>query len=162
MQLNELLENSDIKAISKQTNISESALEAIFANEFCYMKRVRCMGFLSILEREYAADLSTLRAAAEQFYDNNYEDCSVTLAMEDNRKSHNESSNTPTVLFILVLFILASLYFVSKFDAQQIRAMLPFNDKLSAMFSDDSNISQNLSIESVTTTSEINKSQQRE
>ena len=53
MQLNELLENNDIKDISKKTKISESALEAIFANEFCYLKRAQCMGFISIIEREY-------------------------------------------------------------------------------------------------------------
>jgi len=158
MQLNELLENSDIKAIAKKTNISESALEAIFANEFCYLKRVQCMGFLSIIEREYKADLNSLRAAAEQFYANNYEDCSVALAMVDEPKANKESSSLLVVLTVLALFVVASWYFVNKFDAQQIKTMLPFNDKLSAMFGDDSNISQNLSIESVTTASEPNKS----
>jgi cytoskeletal protein RodZ len=159
MQLNELLENSDIKAIAKKTNISESALEAIFANEFCYLKRVQCMGFLSIIEREYKADLNSLRAAAEQFYANNYEDCSVALAMVDEPKSHKESSRLPLVLLVLVLLAIASWYFINKFDTQQIKTMLPFNEKLGAMFSDDSNITQSLSIESVTTTSETNKSQ---
>jgi cytoskeletal protein RodZ len=159
MQLNELLENNDIKDISKKTNISESALEAIFANEFCYLKRVQCMGFISIIEREYRADLSSLRVSAEQFYANNYEDCSVALAMVDEPKSHKESSKLPLVLLVLVLLVIASWYFINKFDTQHIRTMLPFNEKLSAMFSDDSNISQSLSIESVTTTSETNKSQ---
>jgi len=158
MQLNELLENSDIKAIAKKTKISESALEAIFANEFCYLKRVQYMGFLSIIEREYKADLNSLRAAAEQFYANNYEDCSVALAMVDEPKSHKESSKLLLVLLVLVLLAIASWYFINKFDTQHIKTMLPFNEKLSAMFSDDSNISQSLSIESVTTASEPNKS----
>jgi hypothetical protein len=157
MQLNELLEQEDIKTISKRTNISESSLEALFANEFCYLKRVQCMGFISIIEREYKIDLSSFRASAEQFYANNYEDCSVALGMIDEPKSSHTTSKVPLVLVVIVLLGVASWYFFNKFDAQQIKGMLPFNEKLSTVFGGDNNISDGLSIESVTTL-EINKS----
>jgi hypothetical protein len=156
MQLNELLEQEDIKSISQKTNIPENSLKAIFANEFCYLKRVQCMGFISIIEREYKADLSSLRAIAEQFYANNYEDCSVVLGMIDEPKSSHTTSKVPLVLVVIVLLGVASWYFFNKFDAQQIKGVLPFNEKLSTGFGGN-NISDGLSIESVTTL-EINKS----
>ena len=117
------------------------------------------MGFISIIEREYKIDLSSLRTSAEQFYTNNYEDCSVVLAMTDKLKPYKEPSKLPLVLLVLVLLVVASWYFINKFDAQQIKTMLPFNEKFSAIFEDDSNTSQSLSIKSVTIASETNKSQ---
>ena len=61
MQANEIVEENSIESISLRTRIPEEALRKLFAGECADMQKVHVQGFLSILEREYRADLSTLR-----------------------------------------------------------------------------------------------------
>ena len=130
MQLSEILERDDIKIISKKTNISENSLEALIKNEFCYLKKVQCMGFISIIEREYKADLSALRSAAEQFYANHYEDCGVALNVSENIPTAEESASSskkfPLILVLLIALGVAFWFFKDKIDTQKIKDMLPF------------------------------------
>jgi len=60
MQLNEILEENTIKGISQKTKISENNLENLLAANFAALKKIKTLGFISILEREYKADLSVL------------------------------------------------------------------------------------------------------
>ena len=68
MQLNEILEENTIKGISQKTKISEDNLENLLAANFDALKKIKTLGFISILEREYKADLSTLREEALAHY----------------------------------------------------------------------------------------------
>ncbi len=61
MQANEILEDNSIESISLRTRIPEEALQKLFAGECAGMQKVHVQGFLSILEREYRADLHALR-----------------------------------------------------------------------------------------------------
>ena len=149
MHLSEILEKYSIEDISKKTNISEYSLEKLFAGEFCYLKKVQCMGFISIVEREYKADLSSLKDSAKQFYAQNYEDCSVTMGMPIDEPV-KERSKLPMVLLVLLLLGGASWYFITKFDKEKFKQMLPFNEATSSMFS-SGDTSPSLSIESITT-----------
>jgi len=150
MHLSEILEKYAIEDISKKTNISDYSLEKLFAGEFCYLKKVQCMGFISIVEREYKADLSSLKDSANQFYAQNYEDCSVTMGMPIDEPV-KERSKVPMVLLVLLLLGGASWYFITKFDKEKFKDMLPFNEQVSAIFSSGDEISDELSIESITT-----------
>ena len=68
MQLNEILEEHTIKSISQKTKISEDNLENLLAANFDALKKIKTLGFISILEREYKADLSALREEALAHY----------------------------------------------------------------------------------------------
>ena len=68
MQLNEILEENTIKSISQKTKISEENLENLLAANFDALKKIKALGFISILEREYNTDLSALKANQNCFY----------------------------------------------------------------------------------------------
>jgi hypothetical protein len=127
MQLNEILEENSIKAISKKTNISEENLEVLFRGEFDVLKKVKTMGFISIIEREYHADLKTLREQAQAYYRENGDDHGVVLDAPMVEKKRGGSG----FLRLLVLLLLgaASWYFITQFDQEKLRGLLPFNEE---------------------------------
>ena len=81
MQLDEILQENTLSAVSQKTNISEDNIEALLDADFERIKRVKTMGFISILEREYGADLSALKKQAIEYYESHKTDESVTLGL---------------------------------------------------------------------------------
>ncbi len=68
MQLNEIIEENTLPTISRRTRISVENLEAVFHRDWSRLKKVQAMGFISILEREYQADLSDLKADCRAYF----------------------------------------------------------------------------------------------
>lgn len=150
MQLNEILEENSVKAISKKTNISEENLEALLAGDFDALKKVKTLGFISIIEREYKADLSALKEQALFHYiENSDEEESVTLGLPIMEEKKGKSKLF--LLFILILLGYASWYFFTQFDKKQLNELLPFSEeKISQLLMPkEVNESTELSIESV-------------
>ena len=146
MQLNEILEENSIKSISERTNISEENLDALFNKDFDLLKRVKALGFISIIEREYGADLAALKKDAIAYYDSHKEEGSVVLDAPVIEKKHGKSK-----LFIFLILLLlgaASWYFITQFDQSKLRGMLPFNEeKMIPAATDESAVKPELSIE---------------
>ena len=114
MQLNDILEENSVKAISQKTKISEENLENLLAKRFENLKKVKTMGFISIIEREYNADLSAIREEAQAYYADAGEDRSVTLGMPIVEEKKGTSK-----IFLLIIFGLlgyATWYFLTQFD----------------------------------------------
>jgi hypothetical protein len=126
MQLNELLEENSTKTISQRTNIAEENIERLLDNDFGAIKRVKTLGFISILEREYKIDLSKLREDALAYYDQKGEDESVTLGLPIVEEKKGRSK----WLWLIVLILLgyASWFFFTQFDQSQLKSLLPFNE----------------------------------
>lgn len=124
MQLNEILEEQSIKSISQRTNISEENLETLLAGEFDKLTKVKTMGFISIIEREYDADLKALRQQALSYYDEHQKEDGIVLdvPVEDRQKGRSKW----LVLIILVLIGVASWYFVTHFDREKFKRIIPF------------------------------------
>ncbi len=131
MQLSEILEENSIRSISKKTNISEENLEALFAGEFDVLKKVKTMGFISIIEREYGADLKPLREQAAAYYADHSEESGMVLdaPMVERKKGKSKFS----LLVVLVLLAAASWYFVTQFDKEKLRGLIPFGESKSAV-----------------------------
>jgi len=127
MQLNEVLEEHSVKMISKKTNISEENLEALFGGEFDLLKKVKAMGFISIIEREYGADLSSLRTQAQEYYASHIEEESIILDAPIAERKKGKSKLL--IAFIVILFGVASWYFITQFDQEKLRNLLPFNEE---------------------------------
>jgi len=127
MQLNEILEENSVKAISKKTNISEENLEVLFRGEFDVLKKVKTMGFISIIEREYDADLNTLREQALAYYNENRDDNGIVLDAPLVEKK-KEGGGFLRFL-VLILLGVASWYFITQFDQEKLRGLLPFNEE---------------------------------
>ncbi len=68
MQLNEIIEGNTLQSISDKTRLSVENLEKLFAQDFGAFRKVQALGFISILEREYRADLSDLREACYTYF----------------------------------------------------------------------------------------------
>jgi hypothetical protein len=124
MQLNDILEENSIKAISQKTKISEENLENLFAKKFEDLKKIKTFGFISIIEREYNADLSTLRKEANEYYGQIHEDQSIALGLPTIGEKRGKSK----FLLFLVLGLLgyASWYFMTQFDKKHLSELIPF------------------------------------
>ena len=150
MQLNDILQEHTVKSISERTNISEENLEALFGKEFELLKRVKALGFISIIEREYGADLSALKKEALGYYDAHREEESVVLDAPVIEKKKGKSKLL--IVFVLLLLGAASWYFITQFDQSKLRGMLPFNEeKMVPAVVDESAVKPELSIEKAIT-----------
>jgi len=150
MQLNEILEENSVKAISKKTNISEDNIEALLAGDFDKLKKVKTFGFISIIEREYKADLSPLKEQALSHYAQYNEVNGVALG----RPVMEEKKGKSKLFFFFVLLLLgyASWYFFTQFDKKQLSDLLPFSEeKISQIImpKEEADSNAELSIENV-------------
>jgi len=126
MQLSELLEENSTKTISERTKISEENLEYLLNNDFAAIKKVKTLGFISILEREYGVDLSKLKEEALAYYDQHAANESVTIGLP----IMEEKKGRPKWIWLIVPILLgyASWFFLKNYDQAQLKALLPFNE----------------------------------
>lgn len=126
MQLNEILEENTIKGISQKTKISEDNLENLLAANFDALKKIKTLGFISILEREYNADLSKLKEEALAFYSHEKEDHSITVGHPMDEEKRGKSKFF--LLLVIALLAYASWYFFTQFDKKHLSELIPFID----------------------------------
>lgn len=124
MRLNEILEENTINSISQKTKIAEVNLENLLASNFDALKKIKTLGFISIIEREYKADLSALREEALEYYGQNKENhnFAVVAPLEEERRGRSK-------LFLFVVLALlgyASWYFFTQFDKKHLSELIPF------------------------------------
>ena len=124
MQLNDILEENSIKAISDKTKIPEENLEYLFASEFDALSRVKTLGFISILEREYKADLSAVKTQALDYYGESRE--SHLFPRGQPVMHEHRSKPKGLILFIFLLLGVSSWYFFTQFDKKHLNALIPF------------------------------------
>lgn len=149
MQLNEILEENSVKAISKKTNISENNIEALLAGDFDKLKKVKTLGFIAIIEREYKAELGVLKEQALSHYAQYNGEESITLGLPIMEEKKGKSK-----LFLLFVFLLlgyASWYFFTQFDKKQLTGLLPFTEEKTSQINMPKEVDNNaeLSIENV-------------
>ena len=127
MQLNDIVEKYTIREISYQTKISITNLEKILAKDFESLSRLKAFGFLSILEREYKADLSEIREEANQYYMqfSGSKNSVLNVPLSDEKKG-----NSKFFLFVIIALLgYASWYFFTQFDKKHLSEMIPFIDE---------------------------------
>ena len=127
MQLNDILEENSVKAISDKTKIAEENLEYLIASEFDALTKIKTLGFISILEREYTADLGTLREKAEEHYGQSRAGHLFPIGqpvMDDHR-----AKPKGLIIFILILLGVSSWYFFTQFDKKNLNELIPFIDE---------------------------------
>ena len=127
MQLNEILEENTIRSISQKTKISEDNLENLLGGNFDALKKIKALGFISILEREYNADLSALKEEALAFYSVEKEENGFTVGLPVDEEKKGKSKLF--LFFILALLAYASWYFFTQFDKKHLSELIPFIDE---------------------------------
>jgi cytoskeletal protein RodZ len=150
MQLNEILEENSVQAISTKTNIAEDNIEALLAGDFDKLQKVKAMGFISIIEREYKADLSALKEQALSHYEQYNNEQSITLGLPIMEEKKGKSKLF--ILFVLLLLGYAFWYLFTQFDKKQLTDLLPFMDEKTGqvIVPEEVNNNAELSIENVT------------
>ncbi|GIT98958.1 hypothetical protein [Sulfurovum sp. TSL1] len=147
MQLNEILEENTIKGISQKTKISEDNLENLLAANFDAIKKIKALGFISILEREYDADLSQLKEEALAYYSQGKEDHGFTVVqpMEEEKRGKSKLF----LLLVLALLAYASWYFFTQFDKKHLSGLISFIDeqKMENAVTENEGHKQEISIE---------------
>lgn len=128
MQLNEILEENSVKTISQKTKISESNLEALFAENFDNLLKTKALGFIAIIEREYHADLSDMREKALEYYSVHREENSYGT-MHHYLDEEKKGKSKLLILIILGLLVYASWYFLTQFDKKNLSGLIPFIDE---------------------------------
>ncbi len=124
MQLNDILEENSIKAISDKTKISEENLEYLFASDFDALNKVKTLGFISILEREYKADLSAVKTQAVEYYGDSRD--SNLFPIGQPVMDEERSRPKGLIIFILLLLVASSWYFFTQFDKKHLNDLIPF------------------------------------
>ncbi len=139
MQLNEIVEQNSIKDISLKTNISEDHLQNLLDMKFETLKKVKTMGFISILEREYSADLDDMKQQAKRFYIENIEE--HHYALDSNIEEENDGKSKLFIFAIILIFAYASWYFFTQFDKGHLTALIPSKDDVVV----ESNVTEDIS-----------------
>ncbi len=68
MHLDDIIEENTLASISRRTRIPIEYLEAIIEREWYRLQKVQALGFLSILEREYHADLEDIKQECRNYF----------------------------------------------------------------------------------------------
>lgn len=126
MLFTDTLQTHSIKDISQQTKISEANLQALAEGQFDGFKKVKTLGLISILEREYNTTLKELRQQASEYYiRNEAQDGFLPILMVTEEK---KKKSLAFVVVILAILGYASWYFFTEFDKKHLNKMILFSD----------------------------------
>ena len=114
MSVEEFFESHSIEEINKKTKISPISLRYIKNREFDKLIRVKFIGFVRLIEKEYNVDLSELIEEYENFYnkDEVKQEQKEKKEIKNKEKSQKAPQNYFFIILIVVLFIISViLYF---------------------------------------------------
>ncbi len=128
MQLSEIIEKNGVMNMSQRTNISIDNLERLNKGEFEKFNRVKALGFLKILEREYEADVEELRATIKEYFKEHHTVQDDEVVMLTKSQEAGVSSSSGFFRWLIIFGILYGLWFLYS------------NGKLDSFFSVESKI----------------------
>ena len=122
MQLNEIIEENSIATISKRTRLSVENIEKLVHRDFSDMKRVKALGFISILEREFSIELSTLKEECAEYFSSYPDEAfDAKLVVTVPESGEYMGGKTSKLLMLLILFAVgygAWYFFANKGEGQ--------------------------------------------
>ncbi len=90
MQLNELIEQEGVEKVAIKTTISQDNLNYLVNEKFEKLSRVKALGFLLILEREYKdLEVSELRERIKLFFEDNQPDYDNIMVVSRTSSTNN-------------------------------------------------------------------------
>jgi len=128
MQLNEILEENSLKEISRKTNISEANIEALLAEKFDCVVKTKALGFISIIEREYEADLTLLREEALTYYET-HQSAQESIIVVPPESEYKKGISRGFLLLVVLLLLYVSWYFLIQFDQKNVNQLLPLTEE---------------------------------
>jgi len=128
MQLNEILEANSLKEISRKTNISEANIEALLTEKFDCVVKSKALGFISIIEREYEADLTLLREEALAYYET-HEAAQESIIVVPPESEYKKGISRGFLLLVVLLLLYVSWYFLIQFDQKNVNQLFPLTEE---------------------------------
>ena len=111
MTLNELIERDGVESISQLTNISIENLKFLSEDNFARLKRVRALGFIKILERDYDLELDDLTFKIKEYFeDNQLEVGNEVVVLSTNSRDNNGFGFFNWLLILGLLYALWHVY----------------------------------------------------
>ncbi len=115
MQLNELIESEGLEIVNEKTNISIDNLKKLVDLDFEGLNRVKALGFLSILQREYGIEVDTIEDGIKSYFiEHTPNDTEPVLVSMD--KVDNSSGFLKWIIIFIILGGVWYLYSIGKLD----------------------------------------------
>ncbi len=102
MQLNELIEIEGLESVSEKTNISIYNLNSLANKDFRELNRVKALGFVHILKREYGADTNELESAIRSYFEDNTPIDDEPVLVKPDKLKQSSGFSKWIVLFVLL------------------------------------------------------------
>jgi len=115
MNLNELIERDGLEVISEKTNISVNNLKKLVDLDFEGLNRVRALGFLSILRREYGLELDTIEDSIKSYFIE-HTPIDVEPILVSTEKEENSFNFLKWIVLVAILGGVWYLYNISKLN----------------------------------------------
>jgi len=111
MQLNELIEQEGIENVANKTTISQDNLKYMVSEDFNKLSRVKALGFLVILEREYKElDVSEYREKVKLFFEENHPDHDNVIVLRKTSSTHTKEGFSFFKWFVILGIIFGGWY----------------------------------------------------
>jgi hypothetical protein len=157
MQLNELIEHEGIENVSNKTTISQDNLKYMMAENFEKLSRVKALGFLVILEREYKElELEDYRERVKSFFEENKPDHDNVIVISETAIS-NGGGVSFFKWFVLLAILLGAWYLYSE---GKLDSLLQNVSTKEDIYTDSKALESNTSIEEAKKVSVIEDSQE--
>jgi len=102
MQLNELIEIEGLESVSEKTNISIYNLNSLANKDFRELNRVKALGFVHILKREYNADTDELESSIRSYFEDNTPTDDEPVLVKPDKLKQNKGFSKWIVIIILL------------------------------------------------------------
>lgn len=119
----EKIKKIGVQKIHEATHIARVHVEAILDENFDNMNNVQLLGFISILEREYAIDLSELRAKVKEHFTKNTPDASQNIkTVKVFAPSQRKTKSNLIYAAVAAIVVLTVLFFIFRPQGEQQKA----------------------------------------
>jgi hypothetical protein len=145
MLLNELIEQEGIENVSNKTTISKDNLNYILTEDFKRLSRVKALGFLMILEREYKAlDVSEYREKVKLFFEENHPDHDNVIVLTQTSSPNKKEGISFFKWFVILGILFGGWYLYTQGNLDSLlQNIVSKND----VYSDAKALENNISIE---------------
>ncbi|MCK4442791.1 MAG: hypothetical protein KAU90_12355 [Sulfurovaceae bacterium] len=116
MKLDELIKSEGLEVVSEKTNISENNLNKLVNLDFEGLNRVKALGFLSILRREYGIELDTIEDSIKSYFVEHVPDDSEPVLVSVDREEDKSYEFLKWIIILAILGVFWYLYSVGKLD----------------------------------------------
>ena len=116
MNAEKFFELHTIEEINKKTRISPISLRYIKNKEFEKIQRVKFLGFIKIIEKEYNVDLSSL---VEEYNESVNKEKKQQVSIQNNNNSKQKNSSFLLLLLAVILLTLGGYFLYNNLNAKK-------------------------------------------